>query len=413
MTAVPLRRNRDFVLLQTGQLLSNLGTQLTVIAYPLLVLALTGSATKAGFVAFARFLPRALFAMPAGVVADRWSRKWLMVGADAVRVLAAGVLVMVIVLDGSPWLIPVIAFVEGTAGTFFSAAYPGAVRAVVTLGQLPDAMAVQTGRGAVVQLAGAPLGGALFTVARALPFVADMLSYAFSTLSVLAMRTTFQEEREKDVSPLRSQLMEAVRYIWHQPFLRTCALVFGPLSFVGYSLVFAVVVIGTDQGLSGGAVGLLVSAFFACALLGTFLATYVRRALPPWGVLVLELWTWVGCAVFLVWPSVYVLIVSMLPSALAMPSTDSVVHGYRIAMTPDRLLGRAEAVWGTFALMMATVGPLVMGYLIEEVSARAAVGVCALVALALALWATSSPAIRAAPDIEELGAAGAVTQSTA
>ena len=47
MNAVPLRRNRDFMLLQTGQLLSSAGAQLTGIAYPLLVLALTGSATKA------------------------------------------------------------------------------------------------------------------------------------------------------------------------------------------------------------------------------------------------------------------------------------------------------------------------------------------------------------------------------
>jgi MFS family permease len=391
------------MLLQTGQLLSNLGTQLSVIAYPLLVLALTGSAAQAGLVGFIRFLPRAVLALPAGVVADRWNRKWLMVGSDAVRVVAVSVLVVAIVLDvASLWVIAVIAFVDATAGTFFGAAYPGAVRAVVTTSQLPDAMAVQTGRGAVVQLSGAPLGGALFTVGRALPFVADVLSYAFSTISLLLMRSSFQEEREREEAPLRDQLTEAVRFIWHQPFLRMCALVFGPLNFVAFSLIFSVVVIGTDQGLSGGAVGLLLSAFFGCALAGTFLATYVRRLLPPWGVLVLEIWLWTGCVAFLVWPDVYVLVASMLPVALAMPSTDSVVHGYRIAMTPDRLLGRAEAVWATFAIVMATVAPLVMGVLIESVSARAAIGVAAAIALALAVTATLSPAIRAAPEIDEL-----------
>ena len=51
MNAVPLRRNRDFVLLQTGQLLSTLGTQTASIAYPLLVLSVTGSAGKAGVIA--------------------------------------------------------------------------------------------------------------------------------------------------------------------------------------------------------------------------------------------------------------------------------------------------------------------------------------------------------------------------
>ncbi len=403
MTAVPLRRNRDFMLLQSGQLLSNLGTQLTVIAYPLLVLALTGSAAKAGIVGFARFLPRALFAFPAGMVADRGNRRRIMIAADAVRVLAVGTLALAIALEaGGFWWIPVIAFVEGTAGTFFGAAYPGAVRSVVTVPQLPDAMAVQTGRGAVVQLAGAPIGGALFTVARALPFVVDVLSYAFSLVSVLLMRTPFQGERERETTSLRSRVGEAIRYMWHQPFLRTSALIFGPLNFVAFALIFSLVVIGHDQGLGGGAIGLLFSAFFGVALIGTFLAKHVRAALPPWGVLILELWTWTGCVAFVIWPNVYVLAVSILPSALAMPSTDSVVHGYRMAMTPERLLGRAEAVWSTFAILMATFAPLVMGYVIQEVSARAAVGLCAVLALGLAVWGTSSRAIREAPTIDEL-----------
>jgi MFS family permease len=80
--AVPLRRNRDFVLLQIGQLLSNAGTQTTSIAYPLLVLAVTHSAAKTGVVSFARTLPAALLALPAGVAADRWDRKRLMIAAD-------------------------------------------------------------------------------------------------------------------------------------------------------------------------------------------------------------------------------------------------------------------------------------------------------------------------------------------
>jgi hypothetical protein len=53
----PLRHNRDFVLLQIGQVLSNLGTELTLIAYPLLILSLTHSPAKAGLVGFARFVP--------------------------------------------------------------------------------------------------------------------------------------------------------------------------------------------------------------------------------------------------------------------------------------------------------------------------------------------------------------------
>src|SRR5439155_23334397 len=87
--AVPLRRNRDFVLLQGGQLFSNVGSQTTQIAYPLLVLALTHSPAKAGIVAFARALPLWILALPAGLAADRYSRKMLMLAADALRAAAA------------------------------------------------------------------------------------------------------------------------------------------------------------------------------------------------------------------------------------------------------------------------------------------------------------------------------------
>jgi hypothetical protein len=62
---VLLRGNRDFTLLWTGETLSALGSNVSQIAFPLLVLALTGSAAKAGIVGFARGLPVALLALPA------------------------------------------------------------------------------------------------------------------------------------------------------------------------------------------------------------------------------------------------------------------------------------------------------------------------------------------------------------
>jgi hypothetical protein len=403
VTAVPLRRNRDFLLLQTGQLFSNLGTQSSSIAYPLLVLAVTGSAAKAGLVAFVRSLPLTLFSLPAGAAADRWNRKGLMIGADGLGLLAAGSLAVAIVLDGVAfWMIPLVAFVHGTAGALFWAAHPGALRALVPARQLPAAAAAQTGRQAAVRLAGPPLGGALFAVARALPFVVDAASYALSTLSLLAMRTRFQEQRERDRAPLRSRLAEGFRFVWGRPFLRTCAFLFGLTNLIGPGVLLAIVVIGTRQGLSGGEVGALVAAFGVCLLLGSVISPLVRRVLPVRAVLLLELWTWIGCSIFLIWPNVYVLTGSILPTALAIPSTDSVVHGYRIAMTPDRLLGRAEAVTSTIALLIAPLGPLAAGVLIASVSERAAIAVFAAFGVALAVWGTLSPAIRGAPSLDEL-----------
>jgi MFS family permease len=403
MLAVPLRRNRDFMLLQIGQLLSDAGTQSTSIAYPLLVLAVTGSAAKAGIVSFARTLPWALFALPAGVAADRWNRKRLMIAADGVRVLAIGSLAATILLHRIAfWAIPLVAFVEGTGAALFSAAQAGALRAVVPARQLPAAAGAQTGRQAVVRLAGPPLGGALFGLARVLPFLVDAGSYAFSIVSLLAMRTPFQQQREPDRSSLRSRLGEGVRFLWGHPFLRTCALLFGLANFVGPGVLLAVVVIGKRQGLSGGEVGALVAAFGACLLLGSLVAPLVRRLLGVRAVLLLELWTWLGCALFLVWPNVYALTGSILPTALAIPSTDSVVNGYRIAMTPDRLLGRAESVRSMISLLIAPLGPLAAGALLDATSARATIAFFAVFGLVLAIWGTLSPSIRAAPSLDEL-----------
>ena len=194
MNQVPLRRNRDFVLLQLGQGLSTLGSTSTYVAYPLLVLALTHSPPKAGVVGFANVLPYALFALLAGVAADRVDRKRLMIAMDLVRAaamasivaaLAAGVLTF--------WQVAVVAFVEGSAFVFFNIAEVGALRSVVPGRQLPEAAAAEQARYAAVTVAGPSLGGALFGLGRSLPFLGDAVSYAGSILTLVWMRTPFQE----------------------------------------------------------------------------------------------------------------------------------------------------------------------------------------------------------------------------
>ena len=341
VNAVPLRRNRDFVLLQGGQLLSNVGTQTTQIAYPLLVLALTHSPAKAGIVAFARALPLWILALPCGLAADRFSRKRLMIASDVVRAATvAGLGTLVLVGDVSYWMIPVVAFVEGAGATLFGGASMGAMRAVVPKLQLPMATSVLTARIAIIRLAGPPLGGVLFGIARSLPFFADAGSYAFSTASLTAMRTRFQEEREAEAGGMLASLFEGVRFLWSSPFLRTISGIFtlSQIVFPGVSL--AVVVIGQRQGLSSGEIGALVALFGVFLLVGSLIAPFMRKLLPTRVLIVLEFWTWAGCALFLVWPSVYVLTASLLPTALAIPTTDSIVWPYQLSLTPDRLIGR-------------------------------------------------------------------------
>ncbi len=400
MAAVPLRRNRDFVLLQTGQLLSSAGTQATAIAYPLLALALTHSAVKAGVVSFARTAPIAILAIPAGLAADRWNRRVLMIGADALRAAAMAGLAVSLLVRGVPfWVIPCVAFVEGIGTTVFNAAQPGALRAVVPMEQLPEAAGAQSGRSAAVHIVGPPLGGALFEAGRALPFLVDACSYACSTVSLLLMRVHFQEERAPEPGSARQRAAEGLRFTWQQPFLRTTAFLYGLLNFTALGLLFCIVVIGQSEGLSGGVIGLLTGLFAASVVVGSFLSPAVRRSLPVHAVLILEVWAWLGCAVFLLWPHAVVLAAGLVPVGLAVPSTDSVVNGYRIAATPDRLLGRSESVRSAIALSAASCAPLAAGILLQHSTPRWTVACFTAWALGLAVWATLSRELRDPPPL--------------
>ncbi len=399
----PLWRNRDFALLQAGQLLSSAGTQATSIAYPLLVLAVSHSPAQAGLVTFARLAPFALFGLLAGVAVDRWSRRALMVASDAVRAAAMGALALMLAAGyDALWAILVAAFVEGTGTTVFSAAQPGALRAVVPRRQLPGAIGAQEARRAIVRLGGPPVGGVLFGLGRAVPFVVDAVSYFCSTLSLLLMRAPFQEERDTAPSRLRAQIAEGFRFLWNHPFLRTTTFLYGLGNFLVPGVLLVVVVTGRRQGLTGGEIGVLIAIFGAGTLAGSIASPLSRKLFSIRTILLLELWTWLACWSFVIHPSVYVLLASMVPFALAAPSTDSVVVGYRVAMTPDRLLGRVESVRSNIALLIAPLGPLVAGLLLTVTSARVTVAFFAAFGLVLALWGTLSPAIRDAPSLDEL-----------
>lgn len=402
------------MLLQAGRLLSTAGTSLTSIAYPLLALAVTHSAAKAGLVAFVRLAPFGLCSLAAGVAADRWSRRRLMIASDAVRVLAIGTLAALVITDSAGLTaILAVAFIEGTAATFFIGAEPGAMRAVVPATQLPAAAGAQEARRAVVMLGGPPLGGALYGLSRAVPFVVDAASYLFSTLSLLAMRTPFQEVRSRDVEPLRARIAEGFHFMWDHAFLRTTAFLYAVGNVLVPAMLLVVVVVGRREGLSPGAIGALTAAVGAGVLVGSLASPLFRSRFSVRTILLLELWTWLGSWAFVVWPHAYALAAALAIFGFAAPITDSVVVGYRLAITPDRLVGRVESVRTTISLLVTPLGPLAAGLLLEATSARATVALFAAAGLALALWGTLSPSIRRAPSLSELERLGPEQASAA
>jgi MFS family permease len=403
VSLTPLWRNRDWMLLMAGQLLSSLGSQLTTIAYPLLVLALTHSPAKAGLVGFARILPTPLLGLLAGEAADRWDRKRVMIVADGVRAVAVAALAAAILLDAVPFaLIVVIAFIEGTGSVFFSGAEVGAMRAVVPTRQLPAAVGAQRARSATVSLVGPPAGGALFNLGRSLPFLGDAASYSFSFVSLLAMRTPFQEPRQPDPASLRARTAEGFRFLWSRPFLRTTTFLYAIGNFALPGILLVIVVAGERAGLSGGRIGALFAAFAAFLLIGSLASPLFRRRFSMRTIILIELWLWLGSGLYLIWPNVYVLTAAILPQAVAMPVTDSVVVGYRITVIPDRLLGRVESVRAALGQIASPLGPLAAGILLETTSSRATVAVFTACGVALAVWGTVSPVIRNAPRLDAI-----------
>jgi MFS family permease len=190
---VPLRRNRDFALLWSGMAVSVLGSRISTIAYPLLVLALTDSPARAGFVGFLATLPYLALQLPAGALVDRWNRKRIMVACDVGRGIALASVVLALWLDAITLVhIMAVAFVEGTLFVFYNLAQSAAVRNIVPLEQLPQALAQNEARERGAVLLGQPLGAILFGVARWVPFLADTLSYVASLLTLALIRKEFQ-----------------------------------------------------------------------------------------------------------------------------------------------------------------------------------------------------------------------------
>jgi hypothetical protein len=408
MNAIPLRRNRDFMLLQAGQLLSTFGSNMSGIAYPLLVLAVTHSAAKAGYVGAVLFTPMVAFNLVAGVAADRFDRRRLMIAADVVGAAALGVLAgLVVTHHAAFWLILVVAFVDSTAAVFFRAGQSGAFRSVVPLAQIPAAASATQARAAVVRLSAPPVGGALFGVARSLPFLADAISYAFSTASLLLMRTRFQEERERDTAALRRQLREGISFLANMPFLRTTMLMIAVSNFAISGTQLALIVLAKRGGLSSATIGGLVALTGATTLLGSVASPLFRRVLSLRAILLSEFWAAVGYASFLIWPNVYVLAVAFASQAFCFPNTDSAVAGYSYALIPDRLLGRVMSTSNTLRALVVPLGPLAAGLLLSAVSSRETIGVLMGVTLTAAVVGTFSSSIRSAPRLDELTTGGA------
>jgi MFS family permease len=402
----PLRRNRDFLLLWTGQVASTVGTRASSVAFPLLVLLLTGSPAKAGLVAFAQTLPFPLLFLVAGVVVDRVDRKLLLLVADGARAIAFASLVAALAVDRVVLAhILAVAFVEGAFFVFFRLAESAALPQVVPKEQLPSAVAQNQARDQGAELAGAPLGGLLFGFDRLLPFLFDAVSYAIGFVTLLFIRSPLQEDRPPRETRVREDVAEGFRWAWHQPFIRAIVVLVGGSNFAFNALFLVLIVRAKDLGASAALVGAMFAFLGVGAILGALVGPAVARRVPAKFVIVGTLWLW----------AVYPLVLVTLTDVVAIgvvagvvnitgPIFNVVLSAYRYALVPARLLGRVGSVillvaWGTIPL-----GAISAGFLLEQFGAVTSMLVLAGVSFAVALGATLTRTVRNVPPVEELQA---------
>jgi MFS family permease len=395
---VPLRRNRDFNLLWIGQALSTLGYRAAAVAFPLLVLAVTGSPVKAGIAGFAEMLPLPLFVLPVGILVDRVDRRRAMLIADGARALASASLAAALFLGDATYAqMLVVAFVAGTGFVVFWVSENAALRHVVPESQLSTAVSLNQVRQYTANLAGPPLGGALFGVARALPFLADTISYVASLVTLALVRTPLQEPPRPRQHPLRD-VREGLSWLWRQPFLRDASLLAAGSEFVLNALYLVVIVAARRGGASSGEIGLMLAFLGAGGVLGALVAPKLADRFSVRAIVVaVQVSTAVFVPLLALSDDSWILGIVLGVTFGVWPVWNASVRAYQIVITPDALQGRIAS-----ALLLVFNGPaplasLLAGFLIEGVGTRRTVFVLSSGLALVAVAAIASPAIRKAP----------------
>ncbi len=397
-----LSKNRDFTVLWIGDTVSELGSALSMFAFPLIAYALSGSALTAALVEAAYLGGMCATLLPAGVLADRVDRKRIMLVSSATG-CAAYTSLAVAGATGSltlPHLVGV-ALVAGVAAGAFNPAQLSAIRSVVPTDDLPTALSQNQARQHVASLLGGPLGGALYAVTRWLPFAVDAITFAVACATVSRVRTDLSAPRRRR-EPLRQQLAEGFRFIWRRPFFRTLMLWSSLTNLVTNAIFFVVLLRMVAEGVPAAQIGLVSMAAGLGGILGAALAPSVIHRMPTGRLTVLV--GWMCCLPLVpltVSSSVWTACASTFFLLLLNPVGNAGISSYRMAVTPAHLQGRVGSTSQFASMSVMPLAPLLGGYLLEHQGGATAITALVVASALLAVLLTSSRSIRSVPRPSE------------
>jgi MFS family permease len=397
-------RNRDFARFWLGESVSAVGTQITLLALPLLaVTELHATPGQMGLLGAAETVPYLLFALVFGALIERRRRRPILVAANAGRAVLLGLVPVLFALGVlSMGLLLLLAFAVGTCAVPFELGYQAYLPRLVERSDLVEANSRLSASASVAEIGGPGLGGVLVSALTApVAILADAVSFVVSVVSISGIR---RAEPEPDASmdtatTLVRQIREGVRELVRNRYL---------VAFVGEAATYnvawnalnAMLVLWAvrDLGMTAATLGLLFSVGSVGSLLGALLTGSLARRIGVGR----AMWTSavvsnVGVLLIPLAGGGTPVVIAVLGFAFFLQSlgaTATNVHTYAIrqAVTPDRLMGRTTAAYRTITHGTVPLGALLGGLLGQLLGPHTAVAIAALALFPSWLWLYFSPA---------------------
>ncbi len=373
-----VRRNRDFRRLWLGDVASHLGDWFNTIAVYTLIDRLTGSPLALGLVFLTKSLPFALAAPIAGLVADRFDRRRLMIGCDLVRALVVLGLLLVREPDDVVWIY-VLGALQMLASAVFIPARSASIPNVTSERELLTANALSAGTWSALLALGAAVGGfATEWLGVRAVFVIDSLTYLVSAWlvwrTVIPQQTDAEPSREAGLAPLigtaRRQVVDGWRQLRHDPRIGRAALVKSAWALGGGGLVYMLALLGGQLTPAAPALG--IGWLYAARGLGTGVGpVLLRRFLPArerwpgaigWGIVVSGLGYWAVSGLSAL-PALLLLVVLAHSTSGANWVASTVLLQER---TADRYRGRVFATEWLLLTLVDSLAILVASLVLER-----------------------------------------------
>ena len=402
-------RQRNYRLFFFGQLVSIAGTWMQTVAQSFVVLDLTHSGTQLGLTTAARFLPMFVFGPLGGVFADRMDRRRVLYVTQALSGLLAGVFAVTVGTHSIRlWIVYLLALALGFVNVFDNPARQSFISEMVSTGDLPNAVTLNSVAANMARVFGAALGGVIAAaIGLALCFTFNALSFGAVLVSLAAMRTSelFPAER---VSRQKKQVRQGLRYVRNTPELLIPLLMIAVVGTLAWEFQVSLPLMASEVFHGGaGSYGVMASLMGGGAVVGGLISA--ARARPRARALCLAAIGW----------GIAILAAAVAPSfALELAALVFVGYGsitfnslakttLQLAAKPE-MRGRVMALWALAWMGSTPIGGPIVGWTGQAIGARWALvigGVAALACGVLALPALTRIDRRPAPDASPAPAA--------